>query len=396
MSSTPPLSWRPFLWVASALCVGTMSTALASPLYPLYQAAWQLSASMITIIYVAYMGGVLAAFLFLGRLPDHIGPVKVLRTAMAGIFIGIALSAVAPDAGWLLAGRIVIGVASGLITTSATAGLVELEPAGQPRRATLVASTVSILGFGLGPLVAGVLAQFAPHPLVTPYLLVIVLVALVLHALLKMETRPRAGGRLSLQPRFMLPAVAARPRFALAAMGAFSAFALFSLYASLSPSFIAGLLPWHGSAVSGAAIALILFCSASAQLLGRRLSAPASMRGGLALLAVSVVLLAAALHYRSGALFISSDLIGGLGHGLAFMAALNIANASAGGGERSGILASFFTVGYIGTIVPILGVGFLADRVGLDVAVVCFCAAFGLLMAAMLWQTRRLLPLRTA
>ncbi|NMG65354.1 hypothetical protein GPA19_10380 [Azoarcus indigens] len=47
------------------------------------------------------------------------------------------------------------------------------------------------------------------------------------------------------------------------------------------------------------------------------------------------------------------------------------------------------------TIVPILGAGLLADRIGPDLAV-CFCTAAGLLMAAMLWQTRRLLPLRAA
>ena len=49
------------------MCVGVMGTALASPLYPLYQAQWQLQPSHITGIYVAYMGGALASLLFLGR-----------------------------------------------------------------------------------------------------------------------------------------------------------------------------------------------------------------------------------------------------------------------------------------------------------------------------------------
>ena len=30
--------WPPYFWVCFSMCVGVMGTALASPLYPLYQA----------------------------------------------------------------------------------------------------------------------------------------------------------------------------------------------------------------------------------------------------------------------------------------------------------------------------------------------------------------------
>ncbi len=59
--------WPPFAWVCFAMCVGVMGTALASPLYPLYQAHWGLLPSHITGIYVAYMLGALASLLLLGR-----------------------------------------------------------------------------------------------------------------------------------------------------------------------------------------------------------------------------------------------------------------------------------------------------------------------------------------
>lgn len=60
-------SWRPFVWVSAALCIGTMGTALASPLYPLYQVLWDLQPSEITYIFIAYMAGVLVALLLLGK-----------------------------------------------------------------------------------------------------------------------------------------------------------------------------------------------------------------------------------------------------------------------------------------------------------------------------------------
>ena len=65
-------------WVGFALVVGVMGAALISPLYALYQQAWQLKASDISLIYVLYMCGGLCALLFLGRLPDRIGFQRVM------------------------------------------------------------------------------------------------------------------------------------------------------------------------------------------------------------------------------------------------------------------------------------------------------------------------------
>ena len=56
--------WPPYAWVCFSMCVGVMGTALASPLYPLYQQAWGLQPSHITQIFVAYMFGALASLLF--------------------------------------------------------------------------------------------------------------------------------------------------------------------------------------------------------------------------------------------------------------------------------------------------------------------------------------------
>jgi len=65
------LKGSPFAWVSFAMIVGVMGTALISPLYPLYQEAWQLETSDISLIYVVYMAGALSGLLFLGRLPGN-------------------------------------------------------------------------------------------------------------------------------------------------------------------------------------------------------------------------------------------------------------------------------------------------------------------------------------
>gem|GEM_PF-5414458 len=101
---------------------------MASPLFPIYEAEWGIGHGTITLLYVAYMCGVLAALLFLSRLTDSIGAVRALRIGSALLMAGLFLSAFVPGVVGFLPVRMLIGIASGLITSSATIGLFRLEP----------------------------------------------------------------------------------------------------------------------------------------------------------------------------------------------------------------------------------------------------------------------------
>lgn len=377
MADARPTSWLPFVIVALALAAGAMGTGLASPLYPLYEQAWHIPHSTTTIIFVVYMIGVLAAFLCLGRLSNHIGPVIVLRVALVAVLLGLGASAVADGVVTLSVGRTLIGIASGMITTAGTTGLLQIEPGG-PRRAPLVASMTTMAGFGAGPLVAGLVAQFASAPLVAPYLVVIAPIVVILIGLcfVRSNTHSRVGGKLSLLPKLGFPHAGARAGFFVASFSTFSAFALFSLLAALAPSFLATLLPWHGPAVSGTAIGAVLLCSALVQLPARRLPPQRCLPVALCVLAAGVLLLAAAMEVGGAALFTIAIVTIGVGHGLIFMSGLVLINAIARQEHHAGILATFLSMAYLGTIAPILGVGYLADHIGLASAVVVFCLAF--------------------
>lgn len=84
--------------VSLALCMGTIGTALASPLYPIYQQLWGLLPSHITYIFVAYMFGCLATLLFLGRTSNSFGFLRTLQIGMACIILGLSLSVFASNA----------------------------------------------------------------------------------------------------------------------------------------------------------------------------------------------------------------------------------------------------------------------------------------------------------
>lgn len=161
------ITWRPFAWVGAALCVGTMGTALASPLYPLYQALWDLQPSEITYIFIAYMAGVLVALLLLGKITTHYGFLPVLKGGLIFSIIGLIVSAWAISPFLLGLGRVTLGIASGMISTSAMLGMSQVLPTSHQAKAGQIAALMSVAGFGSGPFISGWIAQFLPYPLVT-------------------------------------------------------------------------------------------------------------------------------------------------------------------------------------------------------------------------------------
>lgn len=390
----------PYAWVCFSMCVGVMGTALASPLYPLYQEAWGLQPSHITQVFVAYMLGAMFSLLFLGQLTDRWGFVPVLRNGLILVTLGVLGSAAAWDVWSFGASRILIGVASGMITTSASIGMTQLNNKGDLQRAAATTSLTIAFGFGLGPVMGGLVAQWAPAPLVTAYLPSIFLGCLAIFALFKLQlpaaqamasssgssdaATPRTDQATArnwrrLMPSLVLPASQYARHFALGCMCAFCAFGIFSLYASLAPSFMSRMLPWHGPAVSGLSIGVILFLSAAVQLIARPQPTKRAVVAGFALLALCSLLLLINTFIGSALLFSVCVLVTATGHGLCNLAGMSIISKVSTPANRSGLISTYLVIGYVGTIVPILGMGWLSDHLGLTRSLVIYCSVMGVL-----------------
>ena len=389
-----PRHWPPFVWISYAMCVGVMGTALASPLYPLYQEAWHLRPSDITQIFVLYMVGVLVSLLFLGRLTQRLGFLPILRAGLVVMTTGVLVSALAASPPVFMVARLLIGLSSGMITTSAALGMMQARPGSDPRRVAAFTTVAMTLGFGLGPLIGGVIAQWAPQPLVTAYVPTLLMGAVAVYALFQLRglSRPRVeddalelrtlGQMLAAwMPRIALPPRARRRQFWVASMSAFVAFGMFSLYASLAPSFMHDILPWHGPAVSGLSIAMILFLSSAFQFMVRNWQTKTVVVvGGIALALCNLLLMASTLSAMP-LVFAASVVVTAFGHGLINVGGMGVVGKLTRPEARAGLLSSYMIVGYMGTIVPILGVGWLSDHMGLNRALVVFCGAMAALAA---------------
>mgnify|MGYP006390300003 FL=1 len=375
--------------VSLALCIGTIGTALASPLYPIYQQLWHLLPSHITYIFVAYMFGCLATLLFLGRSSNSFGFRRTLQIGIVFVIFGLALSSIASNALWLALGRFIIGIASGLISTSAMLGLITTIPDSHKQNAPQLSSIITVIGFGLGPFIGGLIAQFSNQPLVTPYLPVIAAAILCFFGLFLVKAPQFKVQPFSIAPRLEIPAAQHHSLFFIAGLTAFSAFGAFSLFASLSPSFVKDLIPWHGPLVSGSAIASILLVSAVVQFSAKSLLPAKSLILGLITLVVSFVLLGLCMSMQWSILFFISDILVGVGHGLGLLGAFGLIHQMTTTDNRAAVMSTYLFIGYLGTIVPIIAVGYLADHFGLTTGVLGFCLGVGLICLALIFWHKK-------
>jgi MFS family permease len=354
-----------------------LGTTLPTPLYVIYQAQWHFPAAIVTVIFAAYAAGVLAALLLAGRSSDQAGRKPVLAVALAGSALSTVVFILAPNVGVLLAGRILSGLSAGLMTGTATAALTDLAPA--RGRASLVATVANMGGLGLGPLIAGLFAQYVPHP--TTAVFEAYLAALAVAALGLLFIPETVGQRQRPALRFTGLGIPDRGRGEFLAAGAsgFSAFSLLGLFSALAPTFLGTELHEHSHAVAGLVVFLVFGAATLTQLVAARYHTRPVMLAGLGLMLAGLVLIVAALARAETALFLIGAVVIGAAAGAVFLGSLATANRLAPPLQRGQVISAYFVACYCGLIIPVIGVGVLAGLIGDFAAVLVLSIVLGAL-----------------
>jgi predicted MFS family arabinose efflux permease len=382
LDTRPARATRRRFWAtAYALLVLLIGTNLATPLYQGYAERFGFSPVVLTLVFAAYIAVLIPSLLVAGPLSDAVGRRRVLLPAFALAAGGSLVFALAPSTGWLFAGRVLQGLAVGVASAPLTAALTELEPGRDRRRAALVSTVASVGGLGGGPLLGGLLAQYAPAPHVLPFVVEIVL---LVPAVAIIATLPVTTPRTRWRPRRPEVPPAMRAEFATSGTASFLAFSVIGLFLALIPAYVAMLSGSANLLLAGAGVALLPACSAVAQLLGYGRRARALELLGLPLLAVGLVLLAAAGGLASAPLFLVATVIAGTGHGLAFLGGLTTINNSAPADRHAEALSAYYVIVYLGAGLPVIGVGVLATVAGLLPAVQDFAVGTAVLCLAVL------------
>lgn len=372
--------WRQCLLSAAVFTVCMTGTTLPTPLYGLYQGKFGFSELTVTIVYAVYAFGVIGVLLLAGNVSDVVGRRPVLLCGLGFAAASAVCFLSATGLAWLYAGRLLSGVCVGLFTGAATAYVMDLAPRGGTHRATFVATAANMGGLGCGPLLAGVLAQYASWPLYLPFAVHLALVVGAAAVLLWLpetvrEPRPLSSAR---SQRPDLPAQV-RPVFVPAAIASFVGFALFGVFTSVAPAFLAESLNVRNHAESGLVVALAFFASTAGQLAAGRIGMGRSLPLGCAALLAGLALLAGALRWDSLPLIVLSALVGGCGQGLAFRGALSAVAEASPADRRAAVISTLFVVAYAGISVPVIGVGVLVTPLGLEGAGLVFIGCMAVL-----------------
>jgi predicted MFS family arabinose efflux permease len=350
-----------------------------SPMLIVYRHELSLSAGAVAALFLVYALTLIPGLLIGGPVSDRLGRRPVVLPFVVLSPVATLLLVLEPRSlAWITVGRALSGLCSGVAIGSATAWVQELSAGdGLSARRSALALTA---GFGLGPVVAAVLAQWAPDPLVVPYLPHLVIGTVAAAVLWRTPAAP-----VPVRVRRAWPPAAVRtaPFWLAVAPAAPLVFGSVSLAIVVLPEEVTSARSLSAG-FAGLMTALSFTAGVAVQQLARRLRrALAGNVAGLGCATAGAGIGIAAVADSSRTLAGVAAVLLGLAYGLCLVSGLRQAEHMASPDERGAVIACYYTVAYLGFAVPYLvdGLGAAAGRTG------AFALLTAIIAVLALWTT---------
>lgn len=358
---------------------------LATPLYSLLQTRLGINALGVSIAFSSYVLALVAGLMLAGHWSDHIGRRAALVLAVLIGLAGGLVFGTAQNLATLAAGRAFQGVAVALATGASSAALRDLLPT-RPEWASRFTLLSSAGGVAAGPVIGGLLSLL-PDPTRTPFVIHSVALLLLMVPLLMLKARPAINpaplgtALATLRPRRPAVSGEARGAFWMASLTGFLSFAVFGFCLSLAPGYFAQIVHADSRPLIGLLAGLTLGSSALSQLLAvrGRFLVPA----GLAVLGGSVLLLAVAGATVSPWLLVLASITAGVGQGIAFRVVFNDVAGKVEAERHAQVISTLYVLTYLGSAIPVIGMGVLVSVWGLPTAVLGFSVVVAAACAAL-------------
>lgn len=369
LTKSPATKWfsHRAMTIFAAFSLGAIlaGSAAPTPLYRLYQEAWNLSHGTLTVIFAVYAITLLASLLTVGSLSDYIGRRPVMFAAL--ILTAIAMTAfyLAESATHLIIARAIQGVATGSLMSTLGATVLDTNKA----RGPLINTVTPLFGMAVGVLAAAALATYAPNPLHLVYeIMLVMFLAMALLVWLMPETvATRPGAWKSLKPHVFVPKQARKALLRVTPVN-IANWALGGFYLSLMPSLLRVATGLTSPFVGGGIVALLTITGAVSIMIVRRHPEGKVLVGGAAALAAGVAVTLIGVYLQNVAVLILGTFVAGIGFGSAFFGATQSFLPLAGPNERAGLLSAFLVQSYLAFSLPVMLIGSLAPILGLPVA----------------------------
>lgn len=364
-------------WVraASGLTVVGWGANQFAALLPVYRESGGLPDAFVSLAFATYVVGLVPALFLAAEVADRVDRRWPVRLAV--VLSGAASVVLCLGAGqaWLLVvGRLLSGAAAGAVLGPGTAWVTELSGDDRPAAPRRVAIALS-LGLGGGPLLAGLVAQWAPWPEVTPYLLHLML-SVAAGALLwgapdpspgaadHAATGPGGGEGAGGAPSFRR-AITSRPFLWAVPLTAPWVFGTVTMSFAVLPSVVH--VPGLDAVTAGVVTGITMGTGVLVQPLAQRLERArpgAALPTGMALAAVGMALAASGLAVRAPALLPPTAVVLGAAYGLVLVSGLRRTGTLGRPRDRARLNAAYYSLTYIGFAQPFVFAVVATTRAG--------------------------------
>ncbi|MGT2426758.1 MFS transporter [Amnibacterium kyonggiense] len=324
-----------------------------SPLLLLYRQQEGYSQVQVDLLFAAYIVGIIPGFLIAGPLSDRFGrkPVLLVGTVL-GVLASIVLGLGAASVPALSVGRLVSGASVAAAMVVGSSWIKELSTALPAPVAARRASLTLTVGFGLGPAVSGVIAQWGPAPTELPYVVHVVL-TLAAGAVLLTATEGRRSGTLlvrvprAVRGRFLGVVVPAAPWV----------FGCASVAFAVTPAAVAGRV--GGGAIGYATLLAVvtLTFGAGVQPFATRIGRATGGRQlavGLVLAVVGVLGAALVALVQEPLLGVPVAAVLGAAYGICLVSGLTEVQRTAPPEDLAALTAVYYSATYLGFVFPVL------------------------------------------
>jgi MFS family permease len=398
MTSVGRLAKRGSFWAAaSVLALCLWSSGAPSVLYPSYAAEWDLPPVVVTSIFGTYPVALLIVLLVFGGLSDTIGRRRSMLLGVGLILLSALVFAIAPNVGFLFAGRALQGVGTALALGAASAALVENNTSKNPRIASLMTTASTAAGLTLVLFVSGALAQYAPLPEQLSFWVLLALSAVVLFFVWRMPSDLHNTKSARWKPSGIhVPRSLVRV-FIASTLSVSIAYSVGAIMLSLGAQMARELTGTTNLLVVGALLAVSSFAIGVTALMLQKVPGHVSILVGVVISILGLGVMELTVAFDSLALFLVWCVVAGIGYSFAFTGGLTLLNRTAPAEHRGGMLSMLYLFSYLFQAITAIVAGALATAFGLGASidfvapgVVALSLATGIVTAIDLVARRRI------
>jgi MFS family permease len=361
-------------------------STLPTPLYGDYRKSFGYDDVTAALLFGAYAVGTMGSLFIFGRLSDQIGRKRVSLPAFAIAAATALLFSFGPTLPALFVARALSGLAVGLSTSAAMAWIAELDPAQNEARASALAVAFNIAGQGFGPFFTGLVVEYGPLKFSLSYVFYfLLLLPFALAVALTRETvkHRRPWPQVSLKPEIEVPRDK-RLAFASPGLSNFVLMSLVGFYSAITPSLLEKKLKMESHAAIGGIVAAMFAIGTLTTCLTAKLKPNPAMLSGAALMLPALAFIELAQAFASLAALLAGTACGGAALGFGYHGSMQVASSLAPEDKRAGLMSAYLLCGNAGTVLPVLGVGLVAQSAGQGRATLTFAIVIALLSVSAL------------